>query len=206
MAAVMKLYYCAQLSSLSAHIALRESGFPFELVRVDLETKKLAGGDDYLQVNPLGYVPVLELDDGQRLTEGPAILQYIADLSPAGELSPVAGTMGRYRLHEWLAFISSELHRTCASLNNPLYPDAVKIGLREQLGLRLDRVSSRLQGQDWLLGERFSVADGYLFTVLSWSPYLGIDLAPWPALEAFVERALRRPAVTEALRAEGVPA
>lgn len=200
----MRLYYIPQLSSLSSHIALREAGVAFDLVKVDAATKTLPDGTDYLKLNPLGYVPLLELDDGQLLSEGAAILQYVADLRPDAGLAPAAGGMARYRLQEWLSFINSELHRFCAALYNGACAGPVEDGLRRTVASRLARVASRLAGQDWLMGERFSVADAYLFTVLAWCPHLGIDLSPWPVLRDFVARAMRRPAVLEALRAEGV--
>jgi glutathione S-transferase len=200
----MKLYYSPGVCSLSPHIALREAGVPFELVKVDAATKQLPGGGDYRRLNPLGYVPLLELDDGQLLAEGPAIVQYIADLKPDAKLAPAAGTLQRYRLQEWLGFINSELHKTYSLLFDPGLTDTVKETLRGRIATRLDRVVDRLRGQPWLLGDRFSVADGYLFTVLEWSRFVAIDLARWPALQAHVERTRERPAVRAALRAEGL--
>ena len=200
----MKLYYSPGVCSLSPHIALREAGLPFELVKVDAETKKLPGGGDYRRLNPLGYVPLLELDDGQLMTEGPAIVQYIADLKPDAGLAPAAGSLERYRLLEWLGFINSELHKAYSSLFDASYPVEIKEAIRKKIGQRLDRVVDRLQGRAWLMGERFSVADGYLFTVLDWSRFVAIDLAQWPVLQAFMERTRQRPAVRAALRAEGL--
>lgn len=151
----IKLYYSPGVCSLSPHIALREAGLPFELVKVDYATKQLPGGGDYRRLNPLGYVPLLELDDGQLLGEGPAIVQYIADLKPASGLAPAAGTLARYRLQEWLGFINSELHKAYSALFDPAHPAELKATIREKIGQRLDRVVERLQGRPWLLGERF---------------------------------------------------
>jgi glutathione S-transferase len=200
----MKLYYSPGVCSLSPHIALREAGLAFELVKVDYETKKLPGGGDYRRLNPLGYVPLLELDDGQLLAEGPAIVQYIADRKPEVGLAPAAGTLPRYRLQEWLGFINSELHKAYSSLFDASLPDSVKAAIRKKLGTRLDHVVTRLGAQPFVLGDRFSVADGYLFTVLEWSRFVEIDLAAWPALQAFQSRVRQRPAVRAALQAEGL--
>jgi glutathione S-transferase len=200
----MKLYYAPGVCSLSPHIALREMGLPFELVKVDTATHKLADGRDYLEINPRGYVPVLELDDGSRLTEGPAVVQYLADLKPDSKLAPANGTMERYRLQEWLGFINSELHKAMAPLFDASMPDAVKQAVRDKIAKRLDWTASALKGRSFTLGEQFSVADGYLFTVLNWTRGVGIDLKRWPALAAFQERVAARPAVQAAMRAEGL--
>ncbi|WP_280151344.1 glutathione transferase GstA [Piscinibacter sp. XHJ-5] len=200
----MKLYYAPGVCSLSPHIALREAGLEAQLVKVDIAKHTLADGSDYRQVNPLGYVPVLVLDDGEQLQEGPAIVQYIADLAPASGLAPAAGTMERYRLQSWLAFVNSELHKASAPLFDPSTPAAVKDAVRAKFATRLDWVAQRLGEQAYLLGDRFSVADGYLFTVLSWGPFIGIDLARWPVLKAYHERVGSRPAVKAAMRAEGL--
>lgn len=200
----MKLYYAPGVCSLSPHIALREAGLAVELVRVDLATHKLADGRDYLEVNPRGYVPVLELDNGERLTEGPAVVQYIADLKPGARLAPPAGTMERYRLQEWLGFVNSELHKAMAPLFDAGLPEPVKQQVREKIARRLDWTATALKGRSYTLGEAFSVADGYLFTVLGWMRGVGLDLKRWPVLQAFHERVAARPAVQAAMRAEGL--
>lgn len=200
----MKLYYSPGVCSLSPHIALREAGLEAQLIKVDIGRHTLADGTDYHRVNPLGYVPVLVLDDGEQLQEGPAIVQYIADLAPASGLAPPAGTMERYRLQSWLGFINSELHKATSPLFDASVPEAVKEGFRAKIATRLDWVAERLGDRPYLLGERFSVADGYLFTVLGWGRFIGIDLARWPVLQAFQERVGARPAVHAAMRAEGL--
>lgn len=199
----MKLYFSPMACSLSPHIALREAGLDVELVRVDLKSHTLVSdGSDFAGINPKGYVPVLELDDGTRLTEGPAIVQYIADLKPAAGLAPQNGTLPRYRLQEWLTFINSEIHKGFGPLFRPTTPDDVKAAARETLAKRLDYVAAQLKDRDYLLGDRFSVADGYLFTVLNWGQWTGVDIARWPALQAFQQRIGSRPAVQAALAAE----
>lgn len=199
----MKLYFSPAACSFSPHIALREVGLDFELVKVDLKTRKLvADGSDFSRINPKGYVPVLELDDGSVLTEGPAIVQYIADRKPESALAPKAGTFERYRLQEWLGFINSEIHKGFGPLFNPKTPDETKATARENLSKRLAFVAEHLAKNDFLLGKQFSVADGYLFTVLNWGQWTGIDIAQWPALAAFVERVGSRPSVQAARAAE----
>ncbi len=200
----MKLYYSPGVCSLSPHIALREAGLPFEAIKVDYASKQLPGGGDFRRLQPLGYVPLLELDNGELLAEGPAIVQYIADLKPEAGLAPPAGTLARYRLQEWLGFINSELHKAYSSLFDASYPPELKATIRDKLATRLDRFAEKLHGRPWLLGEQFSVADGYLFTVLEWSRFVDIDLGRWPLLQAFVDRTRQRPAVRAALRAEGL--
>jgi len=200
----MKLYYSPGVCSLSPHIALREAGLEAQLIKVDIGRHTLADGSDYRRVNPLGYVPVLVLDDGEQLQEGPAIVQYIADLAPESGLAPPAGTMARYRLQSWLAFINSELHKATSPLFDASVPEPVKEGFRAKLATRLDWVAERLGDRPYLLGERFSVADGYLFTVLGWGRFIGVDLARWPVLQAYQERVAARPAVGAAMRAEGL--
>jgi glutathione S-transferase len=200
----MKLYYSPGACSLSPHIVLRELGEPVTLVKVDLKTKRTETGADYLAINGKGYVPALELDDGQVLTEGPAIVQYLADRKPQAGLAPAGGTMERYRLQEWLNFISTELHKQFSPLFAPDTPDAVKQAQQQRLANRFDWLSKQLEGKDWLLGARFSVADAYLFTVLNWCRFLGIELAKWPVLAQYQARVAARPAVQEALRAEGL--
>ncbi len=199
----MKLYFSPGACSLSAHIASREAGIDLNLIKVDLKNRELSeDGSDFTKINPKGYVPVLELDDGSLLTEGPAIVQYIADLKPETGLAPRSGTLERYRLQEWLGFINSEIHKGFAPLFNPKAPEDYKAVARQTLGARLAFVATHLVKSDYLLGDRFSVADGYLFTVLNWTQWTGVDLAKWPSLEAFQERVGSRPAVKEALAAE----
>ncbi|MBS0511592.1 MAG: glutathione transferase GstA [Proteobacteria bacterium] len=199
----MKLYYSPGACSLSPHIVLREAGADFTLVRVDLKTKKLEDGSDYLAVNPKGYVPALQLDNGELLTEGPAIIQYVADQHPAAGLAPAPGTLERARLQEWLNMISTELHKSFT----PLFRgagDEWKNAALDNIRRRFDLVAQRLATNPFLMGERFSVADAYLFTVLSWTGFVKIDMSPWPALQAFSQRVGERPAVQAALRAEGL--
>ncbi|EHR68939.1 glutathione S-transferase [Burkholderiales bacterium JOSHI_001] len=200
----MKLYYSNGACSLSPHIVLRESGLPFELVLASTKTHKLPDGTDYYTINPKGYVPLLELDNGQRLSEGPAIVQYIADQVPAKKLAPANGTMERYRLQEWLNFITSELHKGFSPLFNPATPDDYKPQVKERLLGRFKWVNEQLEGKQYLLGNDFSVADAYLFVVSSWGQYVGVDLKPFANLQAFSARVAARPAVQEALKAEGL--
>ncbi len=200
----MKLYYSAGACSLSPHIVLSESGLPFELEKVDLAAKKTEFGADYWTINPKGYVPALRLDDGQVLTEGPAIVQYLADLVPERELAPLAGTLQRYRLQEWLNFTTSELHKGFGLLFNQRMPDEGKVIVRQILRKRVEVASKGLEGRSYLMGETFTVADAYLFTILRWTKPLKFDLAPWPNLEAYLERVAERPAVRAAMVAEGL--
>jgi glutathione S-transferase len=200
----MKLYYSPGACSLSPHIALREAGLPFQPVLASTKTHKLADGTDFYGINPKGYVPLLELDDGQRLSEGPAIVQYIADQAPASNLAPPAGTMARYRLMEWLNFITSELHKGHSPLFNPAMPDEAKALARAKVTERLGWVDSQLEGKNYLMGDTFTVADGYLFTVAGWGKHVGIDIAPMKNLSAYMARVAARPAVQEAMKAEGL--
>jgi glutathione S-transferase len=200
----MKLYFFPGACSLSPHIALREAGFKFDLEKVDLKAKKTAGGEDYLAVNPKGYVPALRLDDGQVLTEAANIVQYIADRKPEAKLAPAAGTPQRYKLQEWLNFLATEVHKGTSPLFNPATPDSWKEVVKENLGKRYEFVAKHLAKQPYLMGETFSVADGYLFTLLNWTKFVNIDLGKWPALKAYYDRVAARPAVQEALAAEGL--
>lgn len=200
----MKLYYSPGACSLSPHIALREAGIAFTPVMASTKTKKLADGSSFLAISAKGQVPVLELDDGQRLTEGPAIVQYIADQVPDKQLAPAWGTMERYRLMEWLNFITSELHKGFTPLFTPGTVEETKASAKEKLIQRLSWVDEQLEGRDYLLGSTFTVADGYLFTVAGWGKYVGVDIAPLARLGAFMARVAARPAVQEALRAEGL--
>lgn len=199
-----KLYYSPGACSLSPHIVLREAGLPFQLVMASTKTKKLADGSDFLAINPKGQVPLLELDDGQRLSEGPAIVQYIADQAPASGLMPPAGTMARYRVLEWLNYITSELHKGFTPLFTPGTHEETKASGRQKLNERLAWVDGQLAGKNWLVGEHFTVADAYLFTVAGWGKYVGVDIAPLANLTAFMGRVATRPAVQEALKAEGL--
>lgn len=200
----MKLYYAPGACSLSSHICLREAGLKFDLERVDLATKKTASGADYRQVNPNGYVPAFVLDNGEVLTENAVVLQYIADQKPASGLMPAPGTMERYRALEWLNFIAAELHKTFGPLFNPAVPDAYRTMSVERLAARFDVVAKKLDGKQYVLGERFSAPDAYLFTVLGWAPHLKVSLDKWPALKSYADRVGKRPAVQAALKAEGL--
>ena len=197
----MKLYYSPGTCSLSPLIALHEAGIAVELVKVDLKTRATASGDDYLAINPKGYVPALQLDNGEVLTEGPAILQYVADLAPASNLAPANGTLARVRLQETLNFISSEIHKGFSPLFNPAAPAEWKAVVRENLGKRFDYLSRWLEKSPYLQGQQFSVADGYLFTVLGWCKWVEIDLAKWPVLTAYCANVAERPKVKAALEA-----
>ena len=200
----MKLYYSPGACSLSPHIVLREAGLPFELVLASTKTKKLADGSDYNLVNPKSQVPALELNDGQRLTEGPVIVQYIADLAPSSGLAPAAGSMARYRVMEWLNFITSELHKGFAPLFNPaMVADAKPIFAANVLA-RLSWVDTQLEGKSYLTGDTFTVADAYLFVVTNWTKFVGIDISGLKHLGAFMGRVAARPAVQAALKAEGL--
>ena len=198
----MKLYIAPGACSLSPHIVFREAGIPFVMETVDLGTKRTKSGKDFKAINPKGYVPALELEGGQVLTEGPAIVQYIADQKPASKLAPPAGSMDRYRLQEWLNFITSEMHKAYGPLFNPQTPDAYREMSKTRIGDRLDFLSKSLQGKDYLMGSTFTVADAYLFVILGWSGHLGIDLAKWPVMQAYWDRVAARPAVKAALDAE----
>ena len=200
----MKLYYSPGACSLSPHIALREAGLPVELVLASTKTHKLQDGTDFYTINSKGYVPLLELDDGQRLSEGPAIVQYIADQAPDKQLAPANGTMARYRLQEWLNFITTELHKGFSPLFNPATPEEAKTMARAKLAERLKWVDGQLEGKQYLMGDQFSVADGYLFTVSNWGALVGVDVSGYANLVAFRARVAARPAVQEAMKAEGL--
>lgn len=200
----MKLYFSPGACSLASHIALLEAGLPFATEKVDLAKKLTASGADFRAINPKGYVPALELDGGGVLTEGPAILQYIADQAPAGQLAPATGTIGRYRVIEWLNFIGTELHKNFSPLFNGAASEDMKNAARTSLAHRFGYVARMLEGREYLSGEQFSVADAYLFTVASWSGFVGFDLSDWPLLQAYIARIAARPAVQQALRDEGL--
>jgi glutathione S-transferase len=200
----MKLYYFPGACSLSPHIALRETGLSFDLEQMDPKTKKTKSGADYLKVNPKGYVPALQLDDGQVLTEAAVIVQYIADKKPEAKLLPPAGGIERYRAQEWLNYIATEIHKGVGALFNPNATDQWKQVLREGVAPKFDFLTKRLEGKSYAFGDGFTVIDGYLFTVLGWTQYVGIDLAKWPVLKSYSDRIAQRPAVQAALKAEGL--
>ena len=200
----MKLYYSPGACSLSPHIVLREAGLAFQPVLASTKTHKLADGTDYYTINPKGYVPLLELDDGQRLAEGPAIVQYIADRVPEKKLAPAYGTMERYRVMEWLTFIGTEIHKSFSPLFNPAMPEEAKAIARQRVADRLKWVDSQLEGRSYLMGESFTVPDAYLFTVTNWCKVTGIDISGLKNLNAFRDRMAARPAVQAAMKAEGL--
>jgi glutathione S-transferase len=200
----MKLYYSPGACSLSPHIALREAGLAFEPVLASTKSHKQHDGTDYYTLNPLGYVPLLELDDGTRLREGPAIVQYIADQAPLKNLAPANGTLPRYRLQEWLTFIGTEIHKTFSPLFQPAMPEEAKKIFRDKLLSRFTWVDGELAGKDYLMGDHFSVADGYLYVVTRWAKPMNLDLGGLANLMAQHERVAARPAVQEALRVEGL--
>ena len=200
----MKLYYSPGACSLSAHIALEEAGLPYEALAAPTKSHKLADGTDYYTINPLGYVPLLELDDGTRLREGPAIVQYIADQVPAKNLAPANGSLARYQMQAWLNFIATELHKNFGPLFNPATPDDIKTATKERVAGRLKWVETELAGKQYLTGDNYTVADGYLFTVTNWAGPVGLDLSPYPKLLAYRTRVAARPAVIKAMTAEGL--
>ena len=200
----MKLYYSAGACSLSPHIALEEAGLTYEAISAPTKTKELPDGSDYRKVNPLGYVPYLVLDDGTGLSEGPAIVQYIADQAPAKKLAPANGTLARYQLQSWLNFIGTELHKSFSPLFNPAMPDEAKQLSKAKIAERLQFIDQQLAGKTWLMGDDFTVADGYLFTVTNWAQPMQIDLSPYQNLTAYRQRVAARPAVQAAMKAEGL--
>ncbi len=200
----MKLYYSPGSSSLAPHIALREAGLAFDLERVSLKTRRTAGDADFTRINPKGYVPALQFEDGGVLTEGPAIMLWIGDQVPEKWLVPPPGTMERYHLVEWLNFIATELHKNFGPLFDPAAPDATKAAARTRLEKRLDYLDKTLGDAPFMLGEHFTVADGYLFTVLGWGRLVEVDLARWPHLAVYCARIGARPKVLDTLRAEGL--
>jgi len=200
----LKLYYSPGACSLSAHIVLEESGLPYTTVLASTKTHKLEDGTDFYSINPLGYIPVLELSDGSRLREGPAIVQYIADQVPQKNLAPANGTLARYRLQEWLTFIGTELHKNFGPLFNPATPEAFKLGTKDRLLGRLKWIDGELEGKNYLMGEHFTVADAYLFTVTNWLPRVNLDISALSNLNALRARALARPAVQAVMKAEGL--
>jgi len=198
----MKLYYSPGACSLSPHIVLREAGLAFEPVLASTKTHKLQDGTDYYGINPLGYVPMLELDDGTRLREGPAIVQYVADQVPQKNLAPANGTLPRYRLQEWLTFIGTEIHKTFSPLFNPATPEDAKGMFRDKLVSRFEYVDRQLEGKEYAMGDHFTVADAYLYVVTRWTKPMNIDIARFKNLAAHHARVEARPAVQEALKAE----
>ena len=200
----MKLYYSPGVCSLAPHIAMREIGIDPVLMNVNLANHELVGGSDYRKINPRGYVPILELEDGNRISECAAILQYLADLRPEAKLAPPNGTWARSQLQEWLGFISSELHKGFGPVFDPGLSDDAKKYLVAKLEKRLNWTEEQMKGSSWLTGEGFTVADAYLFTVVGWLPYAQMDKAKWPRLQALCDRVAARPAVQAALRAEGL--
>ncbi len=200
----MKLYYSPGACSLSPHIVLHEAGLAHTSVLASTKSHKLQDGTDYYTINPLGYVPVLELDDGTRLREGPAIVQYLADQAPHKNLAPANGTLARYRLQEWLTFIGTEIHKGFTPLFKPTTPADYKPLVHEQLLSRLQWVDGELAHKPYLMGEHFSVADAYLFTVTNWAPAVNLDISALKNLAAYRERIAARPAVQAAMKAEGL--
>lgn len=200
----MKLYYSPGTCALASTISLYEAGIPFQPVKVDLAAKKTESGEDYWKINPKGYVPALGLDTGEVLTENVAVLQYIADRKPEAKLAPSAGTMERYRLIEWLAFINSEIHKSLSTFFKPNVPEEWQQSVRELLAKRLGFLQNILNTRPYLMGDDFTIPDAYLFTVLRWHRKAGIDLAQFPAVKSYYERVQSRPKVIEALQAEGL--
>jgi glutathione S-transferase len=201
----MKLYYAAGTCSLSPHIVALEAGIPLDLERVDLKTNphRTQSGTVYTEIHPNGYVPALQLDDGSLLTEGAAIVQYLADRAPNAQLAPPPNALERYRLQEWLSFIGSELHKMFSPwLFHPEYGEEAQVVARRKITERLSYVEARLSGSAFLMGDQFTVADAYCFTIVRWSRHFKIDLAPYPSLDAYMKRIGERPTVREAIRAQ----
>jgi glutathione S-transferase len=199
----MKLYISPGACSMASNIALHEAGIPFEVAKVDKRTKRV-DGVEFIEINPKGYVPALRLDDGQLLTENVAVLQYIADLKPDSKLAPPAGTMERYRLQEWLSFINSEVHKAFTPLFSQEASEDMKAYSRNNITKRLSYLQGALGDKQFLMGDQFTIADAYLFTVLGWSAHVGVDIGQWPNLKSYVERIRARPHVVEAMTAEGL--
>jgi glutathione S-transferase len=201
----MKLYYAPGACSLAPHIVLEEGGFKYDSEAIDLHgNRKTQSGKDFSEINPKGYVPTLILDDGQVLTEGPAINQYLADRVPEKKLAPPNGSIERYRLQEWLTFLGTELHKSFSPLFNPAASEDWKKASMETLDRRLSYVAQQLGSKQFLVGDNFTIADAYLFTILGWGQYVGLDIGKWPALKEYHGRIFMRPAVQAALRAEGL--
>ena len=200
----MKLYYSPGACSLSPHIALLEAGLPYDLVKVDVRAKKLENGDDFLKVNPKGQVPVLQLDNGELVTEGPVIVQIIADQASAKNLAPARDSAERYKLLEWLNFITAELHKNFGPMFSPVLADEAKAFFKDRVMAKFKYIDSQMAGRDYLMGSHFTVADGYLFTMLSWADRMKFDLSAMPNLLAYKARVGARPKVQEALTKEGL--
>lgn len=201
----MKLYYSPAYCSLAVHIALREAGVAADYVKVDTVAARTEHGADFRAINPRGYVPVLELDDGSRHTEVAALLQYVADLAPASGLLPPAGSRDRFLVQQWLAFVSSELHKSFSPwLFHKETADSTRKAVKDKLAMRFADMEAQLAGREWLAGARFTVADVYAFTILSWVPMLGMSLAAFPNLTGWMARVRARPQVQATLRAEGL--
>ncbi len=200
----MKLYYSPGACSLSPHIALLESGLPYDLVKVDLKAKKLENGDDYLKVNPKGQVPALAMDNGELMTEGPVIVQMIADKAAGKNLAPANGSPERYRLQEWLNFVTTELHKNFGPMFSPVLADDAKAFFKDRVMGKFKYIEGALAGHDYLMGKQFTVVDGYLFTMLSWAERMKFDLSAMPNLLAYKARVAARPKVQEALTKEGL--
>jgi glutathione S-transferase len=200
----MKLYYSPGACSLSPHIALLEAGLPYDLIKVDLRAKKLENGDDYLKVNPKGQVPALALDSGELITEGPVIVQMIADQATSKNLVPAHGSSERYKLLEWLNFITAELHKNFGPMFSPVLADEAKAFFKDRVMAKFRYIDSQMAGRDYLMGSQFTVADGYLFTMLSWADRMKFDLSAMPNLTAYKARVAARPKVQEALTREGL--
>jgi len=200
----MKLYYSPGACSLSPHIALLEAGLPYDLVKVDLRAKKLENGDDYLKVNPKGQVPALALDSGELVTEGPVILQMIADKASGKNLAPARDSAERYKLLEWLNFVGTELHKNFGPMFSPVLSDDAKAFFKDRVMGKFKYLDGVLAGHDYLMGKQFTVADGYLFTMLCWADRMKFDLSALPNLLAYKARVAARPMVQEALSKEGL--
>lgn len=200
----MKLYYSPGACSLSPHIALCEAGLPYDLVKVDLKAKKLENGDDYLKVNPKGQVPALALDNGELVTEGPVIVQMIADKAAAKNLAPARDSAERYKLLEWLNFVGTELHKNFGPMFSPVLSDDAKAFFKDRVMGKFKYLDGMLAGRDYLMGQQFTVADGYLFTMLAWADRMKFDLSAMPNLLAYKARVAARPMVQQALTKEGL--
>ena len=200
----MKLYYSPGACSLSPHIALLEAGLPFDMVKVDLRAKKLENGDDFLKVNPKGQVPALALDSGELVTEGPVIVQMIADKAAGKNLAPARDHADRYKLLEWLNFITAELHKNFGPMFSPVLADEAKAFFKDRVMGKFKYIDSQLAGRDYLMGSQFTVADAYLFTMLSWADRMKFDLSAMPNLLAYKARVAARPKVQEAMTKEGL--
>lgn len=200
----MKLYFMPGACSLAPHIVANEAGIELDLVKVDGKTKKTETDQDFLATNPHGYVPTLELDDGQTLTEAQVVVQYLADQKPDSGLMPPTGDLARYRVKQWLAFISSELHKSFSPFFKPNTPEETKTINREHLRKRLAHVDERLAGKTFLTGEAFTAADAYLWTILNWTKFANIDLAPYANIQKYMAAVAARPAVVKSLQAEGL--